>query len=84
MHWLTEMIKYHPTMVGVGAMWLFSNFVMTMPSPKRDAGTAYEWAFGFLHVLGAGIPRLIAIFAPKYANVFSKPDVPIVPEPPKP
>lgn len=68
MHWLEQMIHWHPVTVGVVAMWLFSNLVATMPTPDEKAGPWYKWAFGLLHTLGAGLPRLVAALAPQYAK----------------
>jgi len=68
MTWFTNFIHWHPYLAGALAMWLFSNFVATMPTPRANASQFYEWMFGFLHALGAGLPRIIATFAPQYAK----------------
>ena len=44
--------------IAVGVYFLFANLVSTMPSPSKDSGVAYKWAFGFLHGIGAALPRI--------------------------
>jgi hypothetical protein len=56
---------HHPLWWGVGAMWLVSNGVSALPTPKDQGSAFYEWFFKFTQPIGAGIPRLLAIFWPE-------------------
>jgi len=67
-HWLNDFIRLHPLLAGALGMWFFSNLVSTMPTPRPNSNQFYEWAFGLLHAIGAGLPRIIATFAPQYAK----------------
>lgn len=67
MNTLQSLWHWHPAICGVIAMWLFANFVSTMPTPTDKAPEWYIWMFRYLHVVGAGLPRLIATVAPASA-----------------
>jgi hypothetical protein len=57
--------SHHPVWWGVGAMWLISNAVGALPTPKDNGSATYEWFFKFTQPIGAGIPRILAIFWPQ-------------------
>jgi hypothetical protein len=55
-----------------------------LPTPANNGSAFYSWFFKFTQPIGAGIPRLLAIFWPQVLNQLTgqtaKPTVP--PDPP--
>lgn len=64
MNFFTATYTAHPVMFGVAGMWLVSNAINAMPTPKPAGGAFYDWCFKFCQPLGAAIPRLLAIYSP--------------------
>jgi hypothetical protein len=55
---------HHPVWWGVGSMWLLSNAIGALPTPRDGSSAFYDWFFKFTQPIGAGLPRLLAIFWP--------------------
>lgn len=60
MHWLHEMYKWHPVMMGAIGMGLANALVTTMPTPDEKSGKLYQWAFNFLHAAVLSISRIVS------------------------
>lgn len=60
LHWYSEMLKYHPLLMGYIAAAVGNCFVTSLPSPKPGGNAFYEWFFNFAHGLLLAIPRIIA------------------------
>ena len=58
MNQLVALISSHPVIVAGAAYWVFSNAVGTLPAPSGKS-PVYAWAYAFLHVLAANLPRLL-------------------------
>lgn len=59
MHWLQEMVKYHPMLLG-GIITAVANCaITTLPTPSGK-NAFYEWFFNFTHALVLAIPRIVA------------------------
>jgi hypothetical protein len=59
-----QLIQSHQLIVGIVLMWVASNAIGAMPTP-RDGGSAfYAWAFKFLQTIGGALARLMAIYSP--------------------
>lgn len=72
MHWLQEMYKYHPMLLGGIIVAIFNCAITTLPTPdptaKTFGGKFYQWFFNFTHALILAIPRIWAQYkqeAPK-------------------
>lgn len=60
MHWIHEMVKYHPMLLGALGMGIANAIVTTMPSPDEKSSKGYVWLFSLLHALILAIPRIIS------------------------
>jgi hypothetical protein len=60
-----ELIQAHQLIAGMVAMWLASNAIGAMPTPRDNSSQFYEWAFKFLQSTGGGISRVLAIYSPQ-------------------
>ena len=74
---------------GLGVLvvgWLLTNAISTMPTPKDNSSTFYDWAFRFMQAVGGAIPRLLAIYAPAALTSLTgqTPKVTTPPNPPEP
>lgn len=58
-------ILAHQLIAGAVGMWIFSTALGAMPTPHDGSSGFYEFAFKFLQGLGAGLPRLLAIYSPQ-------------------
>jgi len=58
---LIQSIQAHPTMWALGAWYVFSAAVSSLPMPKPDAPDVYSWLFAFLHTLSGSIGRVMAM-----------------------
>jgi hypothetical protein len=53
------------------AIWVGINVIMSMPSPAATGPTShwiYKWAFGALHSIAGGVPRIVATMFPQYSK----------------
>ena len=60
MNGLIALIVAHQVTSTIVACWVFSAGVGAMPTPAATSGPFYVWTFNFLHVVTAGIARLVA------------------------
>ena len=60
MHWIQDMIKWHPMLSGAIAMAVANAAVTAMPSPDANSGKGYSWLFNFSHALVGAISRIVA------------------------
>ena len=65
---MLKLIGTHPAMAALIAFWIFSNLVGLMHTPQATSGKLYRRIFTLLHVLSAGLPRLLATMLPQYAG----------------
>lgn len=62
-HWIVEMGKYHPYLLGlIGSIVtaIFNAAITSLPSPDARSGKFYCWFFTFAHAAILAIPRLVA------------------------
>jgi hypothetical protein len=57
MNWILTSIHTHPTWWTLGAYYLFSNAVSSMPMPDATSGKFYGWLFKFFNGLAANVSR---------------------------
>jgi hypothetical protein len=57
-------VEHKDILIGLLSMWLISNAVSALPTPQPGGSAFYVWFFKFTQPIGAGIPRLLAIFWP--------------------
>jgi hypothetical protein len=57
-------LEAHGLVVGIIAMWLVSNAIGAMPTPRDNSSVGYEWAFKFAQSVGGGISRVLAVYSP--------------------
>lgn len=61
-----NILHEHPTLVVIGAYFVFSAFVGSMPQPPANSGMGYVWLYGFLHILAGNIAEA---FKKRYPNL---------------
>jgi hypothetical protein len=59
-----DFITSHQLVIGIVLMWLASNAIGAMPTPKDNSSVGYEWAFKFCQSVGGGIARVLAVYTP--------------------
>ena len=57
MDWLINSIHAHPATWTLGAYYLFSNAVSSMPMPDEKSSKGYFWLFKFFNGLAANLSR---------------------------
>lgn len=67
MNWLFASIHSHPAAWTLGAYFLFSNAISSMPTPGNTSGGFYRWLFDFSHLMAGNISRIIATRYPQAA-----------------
>jgi succinylarginine dihydrolase len=60
MHWIEDMMKWHPILSGAIAMAVANAAITSLPSPDTSSGKFYRWFFTCTHSLILAIPRLVA------------------------
>ena len=58
----------HPALWILGAYYVFSSAVGSMPMPDTSSSKGYNWLFGFLNTLAANVTRALASRLPKDAT----------------
>lgn len=58
-------IQSHQLVVGMILMWVVSNAIGAMPTPKDGSSAAYEWFFKFAQAIGGALARVLAIYSPQ-------------------
>ena len=64
-----EFIKTHEVLVTIGAYWVFSSAVNSMPTPRNDSSPFYQWSFAFLHTFAGSLARVMAVKFPQFMGV---------------
>jgi hypothetical protein len=54
----------HQLVIGMGLMWVLSNAISAMPTPRDGSSAFYQWLFKFSQALGGALARLMAVYAP--------------------
>ena len=57
-------IMSHPTLWALGAWWVFSAAISSLPMPTASNSPFYTWFFGFAHTLSGSIGRVMAMKYP--------------------
>lgn len=57
MHDLLNFLIAHQLVCEGAGLWLASAAVSTMPEPTQQDSVAYNWLYGFLHVVAANLNR---------------------------
>ena len=65
MDWLLTSIHAHTTAWTLGAYFVFSNAISSMPTPGSATGGFYRWLFDFSHLMAGNISRVIATRYPQ-------------------
>jgi hypothetical protein len=60
MHWLQQMIHWHPVLSGMMAMAVLNCAVTSLPTPAASGNKFYQWLFNFGHALVLALPRIYA------------------------
>ena len=63
-HWTEE----HLLIVGMGAFYLYSNAVGTLPAPQQNSNAFYRWFFAFNHALAGNIKYALQKAVPQYIS----------------
>ena len=61
---LLAFIQTHQLIAGIAGMWLMSNAIGAMPTPRDNSSQFYEFFFKFLQSTGGGISRVLAVYSP--------------------
>jgi hypothetical protein len=59
-----QLIQSHQLIVGIVLMWVASNAIGAMPTPRDGGSAAYEWFFKFSQAIGGALARLMAVYSP--------------------
>lgn len=59
-----DWILSHQLITGCVLMWLLSNAIGAMPTPKDGSSAFYEWAFKFTQAIGGALARVLAVYSP--------------------
>lgn len=57
-------IQLHQLVAGVILMWVVSNAIGAMPTPKDGGSAFYDWLFKFAQPIGGALARLMAVYSP--------------------
>lgn len=57
-------IQTHQLVVGMILMWLASNAIGAMPTPRDGSSGAYNWFFKFAQAIGGALARVMAVYSP--------------------
>jgi hypothetical protein len=57
-------LQAHQLVIGIVLMWLLSNAIGAMPTPKDNSSVGYDFLFRFSQAIGGGISRVLAIYSP--------------------
>jgi hypothetical protein len=60
MHWITEMMKWHPALLGALGTAALNCLVTSMPTPRENGSQFYQWAFNVGHAVVGALPRIIS------------------------
>jgi len=63
-----ECIAKHEFWAAVGAYWVFSAAVSSMPAPSSTTAAGYVWLFRFLHTLAGNITTVFGNRTPGAAT----------------
>lgn len=79
-----NLIMSHQLVTGIVLMWIVSNAIGAMPTPKDGSSAAYEWLFKFAQAIGGALARLMAIYSPSTLSALTgqTPKQTIPPDPP--
>ena len=50
-------LSSHQLVLEAGVLWVVSAAISTMPEPSQQDSVAYNWLYGFLHVIAANLNR---------------------------
>jgi hypothetical protein len=74
----------HQLVTGIILMWIVSNAISAMPTPRDGSSAAYGWFFRFSQSIGGALARVMAIYSPSTLTALTgqqvKPTIP--PNPP--
>lgn len=61
---MRQFILDHHLVSGMVLMWLISNAIGAMPTPKDGSSAAYVWFFKFTQAIGGALARVMAVYSP--------------------
>ena len=67
-------VQAHPAAFSVGAFYVWSAFIGSLPAPQPNSGQLYKFLFSFLNTLGANISRAYSSRLPAAVALAASPE----------